>query len=145
MHEYTINDERTRFCAPRMRINGGDWIGRERGWVFRSASDCANALAELYRATRASLDQRDQLAEMIADGTAALAWEMNLDAIGPEWARSLDSREAARLIAAGKAVRRVLGRHPLDDLPAQVGDDRFDTSAFEAMAQARRERVRRAA
>ena len=52
---------------------------------------------------------------------------------------------AARLIAAGKAARRVLGRHPLYDLPAQVGDDRFDTSAFEAMAEARRDRVRRAA
>lgn len=73
------------------------------------------------------------------------AWEIDLDALDPWWLEELDSNDARRLIALGAQARRVLGIHPLEDLPKEVGDDRFDTSAFERQAQARRARVRSAA
>ena len=143
--EWTIRDERTKYCYHAMRACRGAWVGGTVGWIFRDAGDYANALAEFYRATRATLDQRDQLAEMIIDGTAALAWEIELDALAPDWARHLEGREAARLIAAGRSARRVLGRHPLEDLPADIDDGCFDTSVFERACEARRERLRRVA
>jgi hypothetical protein len=143
--QWTIRDERTKFCVHAMRACGGAWIGGSVGWLFREEADHANALVELYRATRASHDQRERLLSMIADGTAALSWEMDLDALEPDWLEELGSDEARRLIGLGTQARRVLGRHPLEDLPEEVGDDRFDTSAFEDMAEARRARVRSAA
>jgi hypothetical protein len=50
------------------------------------------------------------------------------------------------MIAAGYAVRRVLGLgvHPLDDVE-QPEPAAFDASEFEARANARRQRRRRAA
>jgi hypothetical protein len=92
--------------------------------------------------TRATHDQCARLLRMIADGTAMLAWEIDLDELDPWWLEELEDREAQRLISLGIAARRVLGIHPLEDLPAEIGDDRFDTSAFELEAEARRARLR---
>jgi hypothetical protein len=143
--EWTIRDERTKFCIYAMRACGGTWVGGSCGWLFRTEAEHGNAMAELYRASRATHTQRATLWRMIADGTAKLAWEIDLDAIEPWWLEELDSDEARQLIALGAQARRVLGIHPLEDLPKEGGDDRFDTSAFEREAQARRARVRRAA
>jgi hypothetical protein len=126
-----------------MRECGGAWVGD--GWLFRTGGDHANALAELYRATRATHNQCATIWRMIAEGTAKLAWEIDLDALDPWWLDEMDRNEAHRLIGQGVQARRVLGRHPLEDLPEEVGDDRFDTGAFEREAQARRARVRSAA
>jgi hypothetical protein len=120
-------------------------MGQHVGWLFREEADHANALAEFYRATRATHNQREQLLNMIADGTAMLAWEIDLDALDPWWLDELEDREAQRLIGLGAQAQRVLGHHPLEDLPEEIGDDRFDTSAFEREAEARRARVRSAA
>jgi hypothetical protein len=143
--QWTIRDERTKFCVRAMRACGGAWMGQPVGWLFRDETDHANALAELYGATRATHNQCERLLSMIADGTAILAWEIDLDMLDPWWLEELEDREAQRLIGLGAQARRVLGRHPLEDLPEEVGDDRFDTSAFEREAEARRARVRSAA
>ena len=145
IEQWTIRDERTKFCVRAMRACGGAWVGGEVGWIFPSEADHANALAEFYRATRATHDQCERLLRMIVDGTAILSWEIDLDALDPWWLEELEDREAQRLIGLGVQARRVLGRHPLEDLPEEVGDDRFDTSAFEREAEARRARVRSAA
>jgi hypothetical protein len=140
IEQWTIRDERTKFCVRAMRACGGAWMGESIGWLFREEADHANALIELYRATRATHNQREKLLSMIADGTAMLAWEIDLDALDPWWLEELDGDEAGRLIGRGAQARRVLGRHPLEDLPEEVGDDRFDTSTFEREAEARRAR-----
>jgi len=70
------------------------------------------------------------------------------DHVAAKRTRSLSRQnrdEARQLIAEGAKARRVLGIHPLEDLPKEGGDDRFDTGAFEREAQARRARVRSAA
>ena len=85
-----------------------------REWMFQDPSDHANAAAELYRVTRPSAAMREALQAMIADGTAALAWGFN-PAEQSVSVDDLDRNEASKLLAAGYAVRRVLGVHPLDD------------------------------
>jgi hypothetical protein len=142
--DWIINDERTYRCTASMKRNGGRWMPGQ-GWVFTSESDCANALTELYRVTRATPNQRACLWRMIADGTAHVSWDMNLDELEAWWAEELEDREAGRLISLGAQARRMLGLHPLEDLPEPVGDDHFDTSTFERQAQERRDRVRGAA
>ena len=58
----------------------------------------------------------------------------------------LDRSEASKLLAAGYAVRRVLGVHPLDDVEQPDQEPAaFDASEFEARAQAGRGRRRNAA
>ena len=102
--QWTIRDERTKLCVHAMRACGGAWIGGTVGWLFREEADHANARVELYRATRASNDQRERLTgDMIADGTAALSWEMDLDALDPQWLEELESDEARRLIGLWRA------------------------------------------
>ena len=49
---YEIKDERTVFCKAAMKANGGEWNPLTTAWMFRDASDHANALADLYQATR---------------------------------------------------------------------------------------------
>jgi hypothetical protein len=142
--DWIIDDKRTYRCTAAMRQNGGRWVPGQ-GWVFSGEAEHANALAVLYRVTRATPNQRACLWRMIADGTAHLSWEMNLDDLDPWWAEELDEHEAGRLISLGAQARGVLGVHPLEDLPEPVGDDHFDTSVFERKAQERRDRVRRAA
>ena len=111
---YTIKDERTVYCRAAMKANSGIWNPVTCEWMFQDPSDHANAAAELYRVTRPSVAMREALQAMIADGTAALAWgfdpaeqSMSVD--------DLDRNEASKLLAAGYAVRRVLGVHPLED------------------------------
>jgi hypothetical protein len=137
---YTIKDERTVYCRAAMKTNGGVWNPVTREWMFQDPSDHANAVAELYRVTRPSIAMREALQTMIADGTGALAW--GFDPVEQSTSiDDLDRNEASKLLAAGYAVRRVLGVHPLEDAPK--GDDEpaaFDTSEFETREQARRRR-----
>jgi hypothetical protein len=139
---YTIKDERTVYCRAAMKANDGVWNPVTREWMFQDQNDHANAAAELYRVTRPSAAMREALQAMIADGTAALAWGFD-PAEQSTSIDDLDRNEASKLLAAGYAVRRVLGVHPLDDVPK--GDDEpavFDASEFEARQRARRRRRR---
>jgi hypothetical protein len=139
---YTIKDERTVYCRATMKTNGGVWNPVTREWMFQDPSDHANAVAELYRVTRPSVAMREALQAMIADGTAALAW--GFDPVEQSTSiDDLDRNEASKLLAAGYAVRRVLGVHPLEDV--LKGDDEpaaFDASEFETRERARRRRRR---
>jgi hypothetical protein len=76
------------------------------GWLFREETDYANAMMELYRASRATHDQCAKLLRMIVDGTARIAWEIDLDDLDPWWFEELDSDEACRLIGLGAQARR---------------------------------------
>lgn len=137
---YTISDERTIFCRDAMKAQSGVWNPVTRAWMFGDTAAHANALCELYRATRASVAMREALLEMIVDGTAALAWgsdpnetSLDVDALG--------RRDAARLLQAGHAARRVLGTHSLEyrstDEPTE-----FDASDFELRARGSQRRRR---
>jgi hypothetical protein len=114
--------------------------------MFHDANDHANAAAELYRVTRPTVAMREALQTMVTDGTGALGWGFDpaekLLAID-----DLDRTEASKLLAAGYAVRRVLGVHPLDDVeqPDDEVPAAFHASEFEAREQARRHRRRNAA
>ena len=44
---YTIKDERTVYCRAAMKTNGGEWNPVTCEWIFRDASNHANAAAEL--------------------------------------------------------------------------------------------------
>ena len=144
-HLYTIKDERTVYCRAAMKANGGEWNPVTREWIFCDADDHANAVAELYRVTRPTVGMREALQAMVADGTGALAWGFDpAEKAFP--IDELDRSEASKLLAAGYAVRRVLGVHPLDDAE-QAGDEpeTFDASEFEAREQTRRRSRRNAA
>ncbi len=142
MSKLQIQDSRTRFCIADMRHNGGIWDAAKQAWIFANEAAAANALAMLYRRTRASAGQRVTLAEMTRNGTGRDAWgsEANLD---ERAAATLDREQASGLIAQGMEARRVLGSHPLEDQPLRISSDLFDTSAFEAGVQARRNKLRR--
>jgi hypothetical protein len=142
---YKIKDERTVYCRAAMKADGGEWNPVTREWIFRDANNHANAVAELYRVTRPTIGMREALQAMIADGTGALAWGFD-PAEKPLVIEGLDRSDASKLLAAGYAVRRVLGVHPLDDAE-QPSDEpaAFDASEFEAREQARRRRRRNAA
>jgi hypothetical protein len=139
---HTIKDERTIYCRIAMKANGGEWNPVTGSWMFRTASEHANALCELYRATRLSVAMREALLSMIVDGTGALAWGFD-PAERPLAIDTLDRNDAAKLLAAGSAARRVLGVHPLDELdnPADEAAT-FDASEFEVRAR-RSQRRRR--
>lgn len=141
---YSIKDERTVYCRVAMKANGGAWNPVTREWLFRQADDHANAAAELYRVTRPTIGMRAALQAMVADGTGALAWGFD-PADRPLSIDELDRSEASKLLAAGYAVRRVLGVHPLDEIE-QPSDEpaSFDASEFEAREQVRRRRLRNA-
>ena len=94
-----------------MKADGGEWNPVTREWIFRDASNHANAAAELYRVTRPTIGMRGALQAMVADGTGALAWGFD-PAEKPLAIDELDRSEASKLLAAGYAVRRVLGVHP---------------------------------
>jgi hypothetical protein len=139
---YTIKDERTVYCRAAMKTNGGVWNPVTREWMFQDPSDHANAVAELYRVTRPSAAMREALQAMIADGTAGLAW--GFDPVEQSTSiDDLDRNEASKLLAAGYAVRRVLGVHPLDDVPKSDDEPAAsDASEFETRERARRRRRR---
>lgn len=139
-----IQDDRTVYCRVEMRANGGSWNPVTTSWMFANESDKANALCDLYRATRPTLAMRETLAEMIADGTGAQAWGFD-PAENPVEVNQLDRAEASKMLAAGFAVRRVLGIHPLEDAEQPPEETVFDASEFETRAQARQQRRRRSA
>ncbi len=136
---HTIKDERTIYCRTAMKAHGGQWNPVTTEWMFSDANDHANALCELYRVTRPSIAMRETLQTMIADGTGVLAWGFD-PAEQPMSLDELDRAEASRLLAAGYAVRRVLGVHPLDDAESGPEDDGFDVSAFESRNRSSRRR-----
>jgi hypothetical protein len=80
---------------------------------------------------------------MAADGTGASAWDFD-PAIDAEWLESLAREKASALLAAGYAVRKLLGHHPLEDVAERARDDAFDTSEFKARAERSRKRRRSA-
>lgn len=139
---YTIKDERTVYCREAMRANGGSWNPVMQAWMFANEADHANALSDLYRATRPTQAMREMLNEMIADGTGAVAW--GFDPLEQQVAiAELDRADASKMISAGYAVRRVLGVHPLEDAEPKPNDGVFDASEFEARAEERRQRRKR--
>lgn len=113
---YRIKDERTTYCRAAMKANGGVWNPVTREWMFQNLDDHANAAAELSRVTRPTPRMRAALLTMIADGTAAQAWGFD-PAVQPFSIDRIDRTEASRLLAAGYAVRRALGRHPIGQTP----------------------------
>ena len=144
---FTITDPRTKFCRAEMKANNGVWNPITQAWMFAAAQDAANALCALYQTTRPSLNQREALLEMAADGTGASAWDFD-PAIDAEWLERLDREKASALLAAGYAVRKLLGRHPLEDVAEPVNDAAFNVnenvSEFEARAERARKRRRSA-
>ena len=137
---YSIKDERTVYCRKAMRANGGVWNPVTSEWLFRDAGDHANALCELYRVTRPSAPMRETLEAMVADGTGALAWGFD-PAEQPLEFGELDRTEASKLIAAGYAVRRVLGVHPLEDAEPVAGDATADASELDRRSRRPRRRA----
>lgn len=136
---YTIKDERTVYCRAAMKANGGHWNAVTQAWMFADPNDHANALAELYRVTRPSAAMREALEAMVADGTGAQAWGFD-PAEQPLPIDTLDRAEASKLLAAGYAVRRVLGVHPLDD--GEPANDEPTSDASELDRRTGRQRRR---
>jgi len=137
---YSIKDERTVYCRAAMKANGGIWNPATREWMFHDPQDQANAAAELYRVTRPTPAMREALLAMITDGTAVQAWGFD-PAERAFSVDDLDRNEASKLLAAGYAVRRVLGTHPLEDPPASDDDlNPPGTHDFEKPVRSRRGR-----
>ncbi len=116
---YSISDDRTKFCRMAMKTNNGVWNPVTTAWMFRNAGDHANAMCELFRATRPSAAQLETLLSMAVDGTGAQAWDFDPSVHIPDFTQ-LSRDEASRLLSAGYSVRRLLGTHPLEDGPAEV-------------------------
>jgi hypothetical protein len=141
---FSIEDNRTIYCTPRMRAHNGAWNPVTQAWMFATAGDHANAACELYNATRASLAMRETLHEMLVDGTAVAAW--NFDPLTQTIdVDALERAEAQKLLAAGYAARRILGVHPLEDRPVDRAseDDELRNAAFDERARASDSRGRR--
>lgn len=134
---FTIKDERTVYCRAAMKAYGGQWNAVTQSWMFRDSDDHANAAAELYRVTRPSQAMGEALQAMAADGTGALAWGFD-PAEQPLLVDELDRAEASRLLAAGYAVKRVLGVHPVDDVTEPADESVFDASSFDERRGRRR-------
>jgi len=131
---YTISDERTKFCRKAMKVHGGVWNPVTNAWMFTNAGDHANAMCELYRTTRPSVAQLETLLAMAVDGTGAQAWDFDPSVQQPDFT-AFSRDEASRLLSAGYTVRRLLGTHPLEDVPIDVPSDVFDASGFEERAR----------
>jgi hypothetical protein len=131
---YTINDDRTKFCSKAMKAHNGVWNPVTSAWMFKNAADHANAMCELYRATRPSAAQLEALLSMAVDGTGAQAWDFDPSVSFPDFTK-FSRDEASRMLSAGYTVRRLLGTHPLEDVPPDVPSDVFDASAFEDRAR----------
>ena len=141
---FTIGDPRTLYYKARMSAHRGVWNPVTNLWMFGNVDDCANALCELYHATRASIAMRETLHEMIVDGTCVAAWNFDptSDVLDVD---ALEYAEAQRLLAAGYAARRVLGIHPLEDREADrtSEDDELQSAAFDERARESSARNRR--
>ena len=141
---YTINDDRTKFCRKAMKAHNGVWNPVTSAWMFTNAGDHANAMCELYRTTRPSVAQLETLLAMAMDGTGVQAWDVDPSERIPDFA-VLSRDEASCLLSAGYTVRRLLGTHPLDDMPTEIRSDVFDASSFEEGARRSSRRRRSAA
>ena len=71
---------------------------------------------------------------MALDGTGAQAWDFDPSVTLPDFAQ-FSRDDASQLLSAGYTVRRLLGTHPLEDIPEDVPSDIFDASAFEESAR----------
>ena len=131
---YTISDDRTKFCRKAMKAHGGLWNPVTNAWMFADAAEHANAVCELYRTTRPSAAQLETLLAMALDGTGAQAWDTDPSVTLPDFAQ-FSRDDASQLLNAGYTVRRLLGTHPLEDIPEDVPSDIFDASAFEVSAR----------
>jgi hypothetical protein len=131
---YTIKDDQTKFCRKAMKAHNGAWNPLTTAWMFGNAGDHADALCELYRATRPSAAQLESLLAMASDGTGAQAWDFDPVVTSRDFTQ-LSRDEASRLLSAGYSVRRLLGTHPLADVGAPIASDIFDASAFEERAR----------
>ncbi len=114
---YTINDPDTKFATKAMVACGGAWNPVRKVWMFASIADAADAALELYRVTRATIPMLEELRSMLEDGTAVAAWEY--DETQPLALEALSFGEAKAMVAAGRQVRRLLGVHPLEDVPSR--------------------------
>jgi len=141
---HTISDDRTKFCRKAMKAHNGVWNPVTIAWMFTNGGDHANATCELYRATRPSAAQLETLLSMALDGTGTQAWDFDPSVKIPDFTQ-LSRNEASRLLSAGYTVRRLLGTHPLEDIPSAVPSDVFDASAFEDRARRGLRRRRSAA
>jgi hypothetical protein len=139
---YTISDDRTKFCRKAMKANDGVWNPVTSAWMFMKSDD--HAMCELYRATRPSAAQLEALLSMAVDGTGAQAWDFDPSVMLPDFTQ-FSRDEASRLLSAGYTVRRLLGTHPLEDVPTDVTSDIFDASPFEERARRGSRRRRNAA
>lgn len=72
---------------------------------------------------------------MAVDGTGTHAWDFDPTVTLPDFTQ-FSRDEPSRLLSAAYSVRRLLGTHPLEDVPKDVVSDSFDASEYE-------ERVRR--
>ncbi len=131
---YTISDDRTKFCRKAMKAHGGVWNPVTSAWMFTNAGNHGNAACELYQTTRPSAAQLETLLAMAVDGTGTQAWDFDPSVTIPDFTQ-LSRDEASRLLSAGYTVRRLLGTHPLEDVPADVPTDVFDASPFEERAR----------
>jgi hypothetical protein len=84
-------------------------------------------MCELYRKTRPSAAQLETLLAMATDGTGAQAWQLDTSVAIPDFTE-LSRDDASRLLSAGFTVCRLLGIHPLDNVPADAKSDVFDAS-----------------
>jgi hypothetical protein len=96
-------------------------------------------MCELYRTTRPSAAQLEALLSMAVDGTGTQAWDFDPSVKIPDFTQ-ISRDEASRLLSAGYTVRRLLGTHPLEDVPGDVPSDVFDASPFEERARGSRRR-----
>jgi hypothetical protein len=103
---YMIKDDRTKFCREAMKGNGGTWNPLTSAWMFTNLGEHANALCELYRATRPTVAMCVALTTMLVDGTGAKAWGFDPVKRGIVL-EELDRNEASKMLGAGYAVRRM--------------------------------------
>ncbi len=141
MKLWIIDDSRTRFCKAEMRAFHGRWDPAVNAWSFRNLDDATDALRGLYSLTRATPTQREMLENLIDEGIAAHAWDMNLASLEREaWLAALSREEASAYIGQALAAARLLNNVPFEDRMPKIESDAFDASAFERGMQQQRTR-----
>lgn len=144
MSNWTIEDVPLRRCHKHIRANNGDWDAVHCVWRFESADDAANALACVYAETRATRLQREQLLEMIVEGTAHAAWTLEFRGLTADRVCDVSNTDAERLIRLGERYRHRMLEQFIEQLPPALVAKRFNVAAFERGLQARRARIHHA-